>query len=101
MAIGEIARNGALPLPYGGTIQQNDAANGLEDTIDDKTVKSANTEGQLTKSLLVNKLVSKLQSSKVVSKVGNNLYYIQYKNNQEMTYINMVLIKTAILLRDS
>ncbi|XP_033636669.1 proteasome adapter and scaffold protein ECM29-like [Asterias rubens] len=69
IAIGEITRNGALPLPDGDTVQQSAAANGMDDTKEDKKGKSASKDGPFTKRLVVQKLVEKLQSSKVATKV--------------------------------
>ncbi|XP_038067101.1 proteasome adapter and scaffold protein ECM29-like [Patiria miniata] len=69
IAIGEIARCGALPLPNGGTAQQAEATNGMDDTKEGKKGKPASKDGELSKRLLVEKFVAKLQSSKHVTKV--------------------------------
>ncbi|XP_022097180.1 proteasome-associated protein ECM29 homolog [Acanthaster planci] len=69
IALGEIARCGALPLPTGGTAQQSDATSDMDDTKEAKKGMATNKEGEITKRLVVDKLVAKLQSSKQATKV--------------------------------
>ena len=81
IAIGEIGRNGCLPIPNGSLTQETKDDKGVEESTAAKKGRVDKKE-TWTKALVVEKLVAKLESSKISTKVGlnndNNWIYIAH-----------------------